>query len=72
MIKRTSPSWFTCYKVGSKGRRANVIAHSNNLNFNNVDIGIILYDNYRIKLNKYICLHNNIVELSRKSGKYLQ
>ncbi|KAF7271036.1 hypothetical protein GWI33_016002 [Rhynchophorus ferrugineus] len=70
--KRTSPSWFTCYK-GSKGRKGNVIAHSDNLNYSNVEIGIILYDSYRIKLNKYICLHNNIVELSRKSiPEYLE
>ncbi|XP_030767426.1 uncharacterized protein LOC115891153 isoform X2 [Sitophilus oryzae] len=73
LLKRTAPSWFTCYKVGSKGRKGNIIAHSSNLNYNNVGLGIILYDNYRIKLNKYICLHNNIVELTRKSvPEYLE
>ncbi|XP_066254748.1 uncharacterized protein [Euwallacea similis] len=73
LSRRTAPSWFTCYKVGSKAYKANFISHSANFNYNNVDIGIILYDNYRIKLNKYICLHSNNVELSQMSvPEYLE
>ncbi|KAJ8956014.1 hypothetical protein NQ318_006290 [Aromia moschata] len=70
--KRNKSSWFTCYKTKIKPRR-NVFKHSDNLHYNNVGMGIILYDSRRIKLNKYICVHSNIMELSRKSvPEYLE
>ncbi|KAL1501039.1 hypothetical protein ABEB36_006443 [Hypothenemus hampei] len=69
--KRVGPSWFTCYKIISKKRKANVIEHSPNLNYNNVELGFIVYDKFR--LNKFICLHNNVTELSRKNmPEYLE
>ncbi|KAJ8967869.1 hypothetical protein NQ317_006185 [Molorchus minor] len=70
--RRNKSSWFTCYKTKTKPRR-NVFKHSDNLNYNNVGMGIILYDFRRIKLNKYICVHTNTMELSRKSvPEYLE
>ncbi|XP_060519369.1 uncharacterized protein LOC132697767 [Cylas formicarius] len=66
LAKRRTASWFTCYRVGYKSRKANIMAHSSNLNFNNVEMGVILYDCNRIKLNKYICLHDAST-LSRKT-----
>lgn len=68
--KRLKPSWFTCYRTKGK-KKSNVFKYSTELNYNNVGIGIVLYDFRRIKLSKFICLHKNTTELSRKSGKYL-
>ncbi|CAH1102167.1 unnamed protein product [Psylliodes chrysocephalus] len=58
LCKRIQPSWFTCFKAVPRNK-LNIYEHSDNLNFNNVGIGIILYDFRRIKLNKYICIHND-------------
>ncbi|ENN70949.1 uncharacterized protein LOC109544812 [Dendroctonus ponderosae] len=65
--RRVAPSWFTCFKVGAKGCKSNTILHSPNLNFNNVEMGFILYDSLQLELNAYICLHRNTSGLSRKS-----
>lgn len=65
--KRKSPSWFTCYRTKGK-KKSNLFKCSKELNYNNVGIGIVLYDFRRIKLSKFICLHKNTTELMRKSG----
>lgn len=68
--KRNKASWFTCYSTEMSKVKPKVIKHSDNLNYNNVEMGIILYDFRRIKLNSYICVHNfyHEMELSRKTG----
>ncbi|XP_028129822.1 uncharacterized protein LOC114325886 [Diabrotica virgifera virgifera] len=63
LSKRAQASWFTCFK----GSTTNCFEHSVNLNYNNVGFGIILYDFRRIKLNKFICVHTEWEELSRKT-----
>lgn len=68
LSRRIKPSWFTCYRTNGK-KKINVFKHSKELNYNNVGVGIVLYDFRRIKLSKFICLHKNTTELSRKSGK---
>lgn len=72
--KRNKSSWFTCYstKACSKNK-PKIVKHSDNLNYNNVEMGIILYDFRRIKLNSFICVHNfyHEMELSRKTGKII-
>ncbi|CAH1967034.1 unnamed protein product [Acanthoscelides obtectus] len=74
LSRRTTPSWFTCYKV--RGRRKNkghVFKHSTNLNNSNVGTAIILYDYCMIKLHEYICLHTDNFDLSRKTvPEYLE
>lgn len=67
LSKRSKPSWFTCYRTKAK-KKSNIFKYSKELNYNNVGIGIVLYDFRRIKLSKFICLHKNTTELSRKSG----
>ncbi|XP_050312148.1 uncharacterized protein LOC126747503 [Anthonomus grandis grandis] len=64
--RRNAPSWCTCYRVTSKGHKSNVIQHSPNLNYNNIQLGIFIYDSCRWKLTKCVCVHSNISELSRK------
>ncbi|CAG9854487.1 unnamed protein product [Phyllotreta striolata] len=66
LSKRVQLSWFTCFK-GGVNNKSNIFEHSVNLNFNNVDLGIILYDFRRIKLNKYICVHTDVAELKRRT-----
>lgn len=68
LTRRIKPSWFTCYRTKGK-KKSNVFRYSEELNYNNVGIGIVLYDFRRIKLSKFICLHKNTTELSRKSGE---
>ncbi|XP_018569015.1 uncharacterized protein LOC108909237 [Anoplophora glabripennis] len=74
--KRNKSSWFTCYNAKvSSTVKPKIIRHSDNLNYNNVDMGIILYDFRRIKLNSYICVHNfyHDMDLSRKTvPEYLE
>lgn len=67
--KRKSPSWFTCYRTAGK-KKSNLFQYSKELNYNNIGIGIVLYDSRRIKLSKFICLHKNTTELMRKSGMF--
>lgn len=67
LIKRCKPSWFTYYVSNNYGRG---FGCSSNINRNNVAIAIILYDYKRIKLNRYICVHKNVSELSRKPGRW--
>ncbi|CAH0547318.1 unnamed protein product [Brassicogethes aeneus] len=62
LLKRCDPSWFTCYKI--KG--SNILKYSDNLNKNNIGIGIILYNSRRIKLTDYICIHREISIISLK------
>lgn len=68
LARRLKPSWFTCYRTKGK-KKTNIFKYSNELNYNNVGVGIVLYDSRRINLSKFICLHKNTTELSRKSGK---
>nr|XP_023017848.1 uncharacterized protein LOC111506863 [Leptinotarsa decemlineata] len=64
--RRMRPSWFTCYKTHSIPS-FHQDYYSPNLNYNNVGLGIILYEFRRMKLNKYICIHSDITELDRTS-----
>ncbi|KAG5891714.1 hypothetical protein JTB14_016097 [Gonioctena quinquepunctata] len=71
--RRVKPSWFTCYRTKTKPKSHYFDHHSDNLNYNNVGLGIILYDFRRIKLNKFICVHTDTTELVRKSvPEYLE
>lgn len=61
--KRAEVSWFSCYKT----KQSNVLHHSDNLNMNNIGIGIILYNSRKVKLQEYICIHTD--KLMKKTGK---
>lgn len=59
--KRNKPSWISC----SKKLKINVVQHSENIHYNNANIGIILYNYRRLSPNKYMCLHKDTSCLQR-------
>lgn len=69
LARRLKPTWFTCYRNKGK-KKTNIFKYSQEINYSNIEVAIVLYDFRRIKLSKFICLHKNTTEITRMSGKF--
>lgn len=55
--KRNEVRWFTCALRGIKSQPADLVT-SSNFHYSNGQMGIILYEGRKHKLDKYMCIHD--------------